>query len=64
MNTRSSCKACCGASTPSISGASSWGKELAETILGELGDETPRAGHDGSTTGLIDHYHHLLKEAP
>ena len=40
------------------------GKELAETILGELGDETPRAGHDGSTTGLIDHYHHLLKEAP
>ncbi len=40
------------------------GKELAGTILGELGDETPRAGHDSSTAGLIDHYHHLLKEAP
>ena len=40
------------------------GKELAGTILGELGDGTPGKGHDSSTAGLIDHYRRLLKEAP
>ena len=40
------------------------GKELAGTILDELGDGTPGAGHDSSTAGQIDHYRRLLKEAP
>ena len=40
------------------------GKELAATILGELGDETPGAGQCSSTAGLIDHYHRLRGAAP
>ena len=40
------------------------GKELAGTILDELGNETPGTSHDGSTAGLIAHYRHLLREAP
>ncbi|MBN1356504.1 glucose-6-phosphate isomerase [bacterium] len=31
------------------------GKQLAGTILEELRSDTPLSGHDGSTTGLIDH---------
>jgi glucose-6-phosphate isomerase len=40
------------------------GKDLAGTILDELGDETPATGRCSSTAGLIDHYHRLRREAP
>jgi glucose-6-phosphate isomerase len=32
------------------------GKELAATILPELGDDRPVSGHDASTNGLINHF--------
>jgi glucose-6-phosphate isomerase len=40
------------------------GKQLAKTILAELGDDRPVAGHDGSTNGLINAYKRLRSARP
>lgn len=40
------------------------GKRLADTILGELKDAAPAAGHDSSTNGMINHYKGLKARAP
>ena len=40
------------------------GKRLAGTILGELRDPGPAAGHDSSTNGMINHYKGLKARAP
>ncbi len=40
------------------------GKRLADTILGELKDAGPAAGHDSSTNGMINHYKGLKARTP
>jgi glucose-6-phosphate isomerase len=37
------------------------GKQLAQTILGELSDDEPVRSHDSSTNGLVNAYKHLRK---